>query len=531
MQKKKAIRYLRFSHDGQSNSSIEWQDTYTRQYCINQQMEIADTFIDAGYSAKTFDRPDFEKLSQFIALHYRSVDFLVVNQMDRFSRDAGEALTLVKKLQKKYSIQIVSVTEGITFDYNTPGSFFRTGLQLLLAEDDNINRAQKINSGVYTAKATEGRFIGSHAPFGYVKQGTKKDKHLVPVEDEANVIRFIYNSYLRNTSLKIIYKKACEMGLKARGNSVVQKILSNPIYSGQQLVKPWKNMPGGLFPAKFEAIIDMRTWLQVQHKLKAPAHPAVSMSEELPLRGVLHCHCGRLLTGAPSKGRWGGYYYYYKCNTTSQHNNISAKKSHAQLQDVLHYLSIPGYIITAIKENSQKEMDHRLHENKKQLQQSKNKLTECEKDLHSLEEKWIKNQISFETYNRWYADSVNQRTYLKSQIEALSRNEDQLYTLLQENLYSLTDMRFIYNSSSTENKQELLRKVFDNRLYYKSNIYRTPYLMEIFHHNILILKQKQLLELDEKRELFAKVPSSGGIGSIIEPITDLLQFLRHTQVA
>jgi hypothetical protein len=41
-------------------------------------------------------------------------------------------MSMVKRLQKQYSIQIVSVTEGIIFDYDTPGSYFRTGLQLLL---------------------------------------------------------------------------------------------------------------------------------------------------------------------------------------------------------------------------------------------------------------------------------------------------------------------------------------------------------------------------------------------------------------
>jgi DNA invertase Pin-like site-specific DNA recombinase len=35
--------------------------------------------------------------------------------MDRFSRDAGEAMSMVKTATK-YSIQVVSVTEGITFD-------------------------------------------------------------------------------------------------------------------------------------------------------------------------------------------------------------------------------------------------------------------------------------------------------------------------------------------------------------------------------------------------------------------------------
>lgn len=43
--------------------------------------------------------------------------------MNRFSRNAGEALTMIKDLQKKHRIQVVSVTEGITFDYEIPGSF------------------------------------------------------------------------------------------------------------------------------------------------------------------------------------------------------------------------------------------------------------------------------------------------------------------------------------------------------------------------------------------------------------------------
>ncbi|XHR97342.1 recombinase family protein [Mucilaginibacter sp. UC70_90] len=135
---KRAIRYLRFSHLGQSNGSIERQELYTDQWIKNNNVLVVDTFIDRGHSAKTFDRPDFKKLQEFIKKRQGNVDYLVVDQLDRFSRDAGEAMTLVKSYQRQYRIQIVSVTEGIIFDYDTPGSYFRTGLQLLLAEEDNI---------------------------------------------------------------------------------------------------------------------------------------------------------------------------------------------------------------------------------------------------------------------------------------------------------------------------------------------------------------------------------------------------------
>ena len=509
---KTCVRYLRFSSEGQSNSSIEWQDTSTAHWCERNNVSIKDTFIDAGYSAKTFNRPDFKELYDFLATHYRAIDFLVVNQLDRFSRDAGEALSMVKKLQVKFGVQIVSVTEGITYDHQTPGSFFRAGLQLILAEDDNINRSQKINSGIYTSKAREGRFIGGTAPYGYQKVGEKKDRHLEIFADEAVIVQFIFKNYQAHMPIMEIYKKAIELGLKKRGNSVIPKILTNPIYSGQQLVKPWKDMPGGLMPGIHTAIIDVITWQQVQWQLKGTLKNKVSISDEMELRGVLHCFCGRMLTGAPSRGRHGGYYYYYKCHTP-KHNNINAKKAHLQLQEMLGYMSVPSYILDAIKTSSQKEVEIRLKDNKKNLYTNKRALEEITLTMISLEEKWINNQINFETYNRWHNDTLQKRVFIKATIDKLSKDESETYALLQENLYSLTDLQFLYNNATINNKQELLKKGFDSSLYYQNGIYRTPFLMDIFSHNSLILNQKKLLIIDEKRGISTILPTGGAAGS------------------
>lgn len=111
---------------------------------------------------------------------------------------------MVKLLQKKYNIQVVSVTEGIIFDYDTPGSFFRAGLQLLLAEEDNINRSIKVKGGIYTAKAKEGRFDFKNAPFGYRKIGERKERKLIVEETEDKIVRHIYDAFLKNTSLYLI---------------------------------------------------------------------------------------------------------------------------------------------------------------------------------------------------------------------------------------------------------------------------------------------------------------------------------------
>src|SRR5690606_34737580 len=184
----------------------------TDQWINFNGVELVDTFIDRGKSARTFDRPDFIKLQEFISKHYKTVDYLLVDQLDRFSRDAGEAMSMVKLLQQKYSIQVVSVTEGITFDYDTPGSFFRAGLQLLLAEEDNINRSIKVRGGLYTARAKEGSFLTREKPFGYIKVGAGKNRHLEIIESEAKSVREIYDMFLRDVPLHKIKEIASEKG-------------------------------------------------------------------------------------------------------------------------------------------------------------------------------------------------------------------------------------------------------------------------------------------------------------------------------
>ncbi len=62
---------------------------------------------------------------------------------------------------------------------------------------------------------------------------------------------------------------------------------------------------------------------------------------------------------------------------------------------------------------------------------------------------------------------------------------------------------------STSEKQGLLRTVFDNRLYYQNNLYRTPYLMQIFHHILLTLKEKKLPELAINKKTGDEIRSGG----------------------
>lgn len=526
---KKGIRYLRFSSDGQSQHSIERQDFTTNHWMQYNKVSIVDTFTDEGYTARNFDRPDIKALFEFIKKNFRGIDYMVVAELTRFSREAGDAINMVKKIQMQYGIRIVSAGRGAIYDCLDHNSFFMMGLEFLLGNSENIKRTNDINGGIYTAKAVKGKWIqGGAAPFGYTKQGTGDDRRLVINEDQAVIIRYIFNAYLANTPVYIIRERIKDKGFTKTGNGAIQDILNNPLYAGYQHVKAYKDQPGGLHEIKnSEPIIDVDQWNKAQALLKSPEKPRVTVEDDIPLRGVLHCHCHKLLTGAASRGRHGKYYYYYKCQTSS-HNNVSATFAHNQLNEALKYLSLPDRIAIAIKHNSEKLLNERMIETRKLLQKRKSEFDQVMEQIQSVESKFINDKINSETYHRWHSDLSTKRITVRAEIEKLSKDENNAYFLLSENLMRLTDLHGVYHDAATVQKQQLLRMVFDNGLYYKDRVYRTPFLMPVFQHNSLILKQKQLLVLDSTGE---GIRSGGGQQPSIEPLLDLLSLVGLIRVA
>jgi len=166
------------------------------------------------------------------------------------------------------------------------------------------------------------------------------------------------------------------------------------------------------------------------------------------------------------------------------------------LNEILKYLSLPERVIDGIIDKSCKMMEAKLQENACELKRKKAELQQAEKQLISIEEKWINDQLSHEAYNRWNQDLTQKRLYLRGQIDALGKDHDQVLMLMENNLMKLGNLQDLYNIAPTLKKQEILRMVFDNRLSYQQGLYRTPYIMPIFAHNAFILKQKQLLEFD-----------------------------------
>jgi DNA invertase Pin-like site-specific DNA recombinase len=493
---KKAIGYVRISTEDQSNFSIDGQEKQIIDYCIKNKIELINVFKDEGQSAKNFDRLDWINLEKFIKKNHTDVDVLIVPKYDRFSRNLSEALQMISKLEKKFSITIISVMEHIGLHPKSP-YFFQFRTQMLLgAEVEWLVIRDRTKFGNHSAHKN-GRWINK-APKGYINARDEKNKPIIIVDEKkAPLIQEIFNLYLAHTSIEQIRKTLKSKGLTITGNSSIQWILSNPLYAGLIKVEAYYDEPEQLVKGIHQPIISEEVWWKAQALLNGAKNRNHSfINDHVPLRGALRCHCHKLLTAGNSKSKSGKYIWYYNCGVHRK-PNLRADMMHEKFNGILQELNFTEQQIDIIVSKTKKKLDESIKDKTKSLAIAKLELKQVENKIESLEEKYILNAIDKETYFKWKPRFVEDKSEAIIKIEQLSSPIEKIISNVNDSLSKLSNLSYLYNSNSTQGKQAFVNLVFDNNLYYENDIYRTPDILPLFYSKSLILKQKNLLIIEK----------------------------------
>ena len=176
-------------------------------------------------------------------------------------------------------------------------------------------------------------------------------------------------------------------------------------------------------------------------------------------------------------------------------------------------MSIPERLVDEIKKGCNSIIEKEAISNKEKLAVKEIELHEIQQKLFTLEEKWIGNEITRDTYDRWYSIYNNTVTDLKGAIHRLSADVGGVFKILKRNLNLLSNLPMVYNACNTLQKREFVNMVFDSNLYYQDGIYRTPTMMRMFTHNALTMKQKGYLIYEKKRDDSSIIPPSGVAGN------------------
>lgn len=87
----RAVIYTRVSSSRQvENTSLEQQERACREWCGERGIAVDCLFVEAGESAKTADRTEFQRMSAYLKHRHKEISHLVIDKYDRFSRDRDD---------------------------------------------------------------------------------------------------------------------------------------------------------------------------------------------------------------------------------------------------------------------------------------------------------------------------------------------------------------------------------------------------------------------------------------------------------
>ena len=103
-----AVIYARYSSDSQREASIEGQLRDCKDYAEKNGITVVGTYIDRAYSAKTDDRPDFQRMIKDSGK--KIFDVVLVWKLDRFARNRFDAVNYKYQLEKN-GVHLVSAMD------------------------------------------------------------------------------------------------------------------------------------------------------------------------------------------------------------------------------------------------------------------------------------------------------------------------------------------------------------------------------------------------------------------------------------
>ena len=161
-----AVVYLRVSTKEQAQRGGEAEGfsiPAQRAACLKKAeslgAQVVGEFIDAGESARSADRPELQRLLQYVGTE--AVSYVIVHKVDRLARNRYDDVTITAQLQAA-GARLVSVTENID---QTPSGLLLHGIMSSIAEFYSRNLANEVIKGTQQKGSAGG--TPHVAPIGY----------------------------------------------------------------------------------------------------------------------------------------------------------------------------------------------------------------------------------------------------------------------------------------------------------------------------------------------------------------------------
>ncbi len=202
----KAWLYYRLSRDEDAElNSLNNQRNILVEYAEANHHDIVGESFDDNVSGMHFNREGIDKIYEQV--EKKTIEAIIVKDLSRLGRHRTQTAMFIDYL-REHDVRVLSVTENI--DTSNEDDDLMIGFKGIFNDMYARDISKKIRAG-YKQKQKNGIVITT--PLGYFKD--KNTNEIVIVEEEADIVRKIYNLYLSGYGLKAIAKILNDEGIKS----------------------------------------------------------------------------------------------------------------------------------------------------------------------------------------------------------------------------------------------------------------------------------------------------------------------------
>jgi site-specific DNA recombinase len=482
LQGKKAILYRRVSTTDQKvfGNSLNAQQGSLRDFCEKNSMTISKEFQE-DCSAKNFNRPEWQNLYKFAKKNKDKIDYLLLVDWDRFSRNTLEGLKVVNDF-KELDIEINCINKWI--NYNSPSDLLMHLIYLGIPEVDNKIRSQKVQMGMRQG-LKEGRW-NVMQPIGYVPGKDELGKTLMQLDPiKAPLIKDLFSTfslgvYSQNEILKMSKFKKLKLP-----KSTLNRVLRNILYVGDIKVPKKNDEPEQIVKGLHKPIVSRELFNKVQYILASRNRNTSKqnkMRDDMYLRGHLKCvKCGGNLTGSASTSKTGKKHYYYHCNPRKKCNErFKVKDAHNELIHLFRDLKPTVEVcdlFELVLEDYYKTSKKTQYNDQRRV---KSEIEGLELKKDKLLDKLLDEVISNDLFKKHTQNIDKELTEKRNELLNLNDYQKDLSEYINYGLKLMQNLETFFEQSDVHIKNKLMSSIFEEKIEFDGQEYRTPKFKEGF---------------------------------------------------
>ena len=324
---RKVAFYIRVSTERQAKveeGSLKNQDQMLRAELERRNLQhkgwgaFVESYVDEGISAKTTNRPAFQRLMRDIELG--RIDTVMFTELSRLSRSLKDFLNIFEFAQRHACDLVCLKTE---IDTTSPYQGLVTKILIVFSEFEREMTSRRTAINAYE-RSKRGLANGGQVLLGYRRDKKHKGRLLID-ETEAAVVRAIFQTYAREKSIRRTTDRIKERfeGKSARLKRItpgkIYSALNNKGYVGIRQINTHSKDGREEVPAAWAPIVTEHLFQKAQTILKSNTvryHRRGPERYLYLLSGLLACgKCGQRLQGRSAYSSNGKRHRYYSHRT------------------------------------------------------------------------------------------------------------------------------------------------------------------------------------------------------------------------